>query len=151
MKLATCLGLYWALIGTSALAAPEQCPFHEEGAYPWSSMVPRVVDGDLWAWVYLDLDKKGSPLRCYLGEGNVTAPETRSNVCRSFVSSWQATPLKQDGRAVAGTTRRFSVIMGRKHEKLFEEARSRWLAQHPDQIACYSDREGRGINRPASP
>jgi|SRR4051794_26249064 len=153
MKLAAFLAASVALVGNAnTLAAEERCPFREQGDYPWSAMVPRVVDGDLWAWVYLDLDKRGQPLRCYIGQTNLSAPETRSNVCRSFVATWQATPLMNDGKAVAGTTRRFFIIMGRRHEKLFDEARTRWFAEHPEESAdCYSDGSGRGINRLASP
>ena len=145
------IGLCSALLASSANGAPDQCPFHEQGVYPWASMVPKVVDGDLWAWVYLDLDKAGAPLRCRIGEGNLSAPETRSNVCRNFVGSWQARPLVKDGEPVAGTTRRFFILMGRKHEKLFDQARARWMAAHPELRACYSDREGRGISSPTSP
>src|SRR5690348_6683330 len=124
MKLVASLAALAALAGNGAsLAASDKCPFREQGVYPWASMVPKIVDGDLWAWVYLDLDKRGQPLRCYIGENNLPAPETRSNVCRSFVGSWQAAPLVKDGKPVAGTTRRFFILMGRRHEKLFEDAR----------------------------
>jgi hypothetical protein len=99
-----------------------------------------MVEGDLWAWIYLDLDKSGEPIRCYMGENNMPAPETRSKVCRSFVANWKAAPLMKDGKAVAGTTRRYFTIMGRRHGKLFEEARKRWLAAHPTESpACYED------------
>jgi len=99
-----------------------------------------MVEGDLWAWIYLDLDKSGDPIRCYIGENNMPSPETRSKVCRSFVANWKSAPLMKDGKAVAGTTRRHFTIMGRRHEKLFEEARKRWLAAHPTESAeCYED------------
>jgi len=151
VKLVAYFAAWAALAGNShGLGAAERCPFREEGTYPWSSAIPSIVSGDLWAWVYLDLDKRGQPLRCYIGESNLAAPETKSNACRSFVSSWRAIPLMKDGHAVAGTTRRFFIIMGRRHEKLFDEARTRWFAEHPDESAeCYSQ-VGRGLIRLAS-
>jgi len=123
-----------------ASAGTPTCPFREPGYYPWSTDIPDVVDGDMWAWVYLDLDKTGDPLRCYIGESNMSSPETRSKVCRSFVNNWRAAPLRKDGKAVAGTTRRFFTVMGDRHEKLFNEARKGWFAEHPqDSPACYED------------
>jgi hypothetical protein len=149
MKLVASLAAWAALAGNAnVLVRAEPCPFREKGDYPWSSMVPKIVEGDLWAWVYLDLDKHGRPLRCYIGESNLVALETRSNVCRSFVSGWRAAPLMQNGQAVAGTTRRLFIIMGRRHERLFEEARTRWMSEHSKESAnCYSEGAGRGLIR----
>ena len=122
---------------SSGRADPGKCPFHEEGDYPWSANIPTIVDGDLWAWIYLDLDKGGYPLRCYIGETNISGNETKSNLCKSFVSGWKATPLMKDGVRVAGTTRRQTVIIGKRHEELFDDAKKSWFAQHPEAKDCY--------------
>ena len=123
---------------SSGVAAGGKCPFHEEGAYPWSANIPRTMDGDSWAWVYLDLDKGGYPQRCYIGQSNISGPEARSNICKSFLRGWIATPLMKDGKHVAGTTRRFFVVTGTQHQKLLDEARERWFAEHPDDNPhCY--------------
>ena len=125
--------------GSPGQAESNKCPFHEEGAYPWSATIPHIVDGDMWAWVYLDLDKGGNPLRCYIGETNVSGAETKSDLCRGFVSGWKATPLMKDGVRVAGTTRRQVVMIGKNHKRLFDQARTAWFAQHPDDNpACYA-------------
>jgi hypothetical protein len=128
-----------ALLVTSAVRAEsKKCPSREQGSYPWLERAPQVIDGDLWAWVYLDLDNHGFVLRCYFGGSNISGPETRSDVCRSFVSGWRATPLMKDGTAVAGTTKRFFILAGKKHRKLYDEARKQWFAEHPeDSPSCY--------------
>jgi hypothetical protein len=125
-------------IGSAGQAQSKKCPLHEEGIYPWSANIPTIVNGDLWAWVYLDLDKGGHPLRCYIGETNISGNETKSDLCRGFVSGWQATPLMKDGVRVAGTTRRQVIIIGNHHKQLFDEARKTWFAQHRDDNPdCY--------------
>lgn len=138
MKMLVCSALCATLSLSSAAAAEKKnCPFHEAGYYPWQAEVPRLVKGDLWAWVYLDIDKRGYPRRCYIGKNNM-AEGTRSNTCRSFVRGWRATPLLKDGVPTAGTIERFFIVMGDKHLKLLEEAKKRWAASHPeDNPDCY--------------
>ena len=136
----------WALFAAGLISASSQslagnCPFHEEGDFPWSANIPATVKGDMWAWVYLELDKNGYAQRCWIGETDISGDETKSNVCRSFVSGWKATPLMKDGMRVAGMTRRKFVIIGDRHQKMLEEARAAWFAQHPDDNpACYPGR-----------
>ena len=61
-----------------------------------------------------------------------------ANICKSFLRGWIATPLMKDGKRVAGTTRRFFVVTGTQHQKLLDEARERWFAEHPDDNPhCY--------------
>jgi hypothetical protein len=46
----------------------------------------------------------------------------------------------KDGQAVAGSIRRFFIIMGRKHEKLYDSARKQWFVEHPeDSPNCYPE------------
>jgi hypothetical protein len=133
-------GVFGALfIASAGRAEAEKCPFREGGVYPWSANIPNIVDGDLWAWVYLDLDKGGYPLRCYIGETNISGNETKSNLCRGFVSGWKAMPLTKDGLRVAGTTRRRVVLIGKRHQQLFDEAKKGWFTQHPEANPdCYT-------------
>lgn len=127
------------LNSASAGAQSRNCPFHEEGVFPWSANMPATMSGDLWAWVYLDLDKGGHPLRCYIGESNISGDQTKSNLCTGLVSGWKATPLMKDGVRVAGTTRRKVVMIGDAHRKMLADARKAWFVQHPDDNpACYT-------------
>ena len=45
------------------------------------------------------------------------------------------------GKAVAGTTRRYFTIMGRRHQRLFEEARKRWNSYKAGRLQTVSYEE----------
>lgn len=136
-RLGLCFVLGALLTSTAGQAGTQKCPFEEPGYYPWLADVPRTVDGDEWAWVYLDVDKHGYPESCRIGETNMTEG-SRSNTCRNFVTGWRSAPILKDGSPTAGTVKRFFIIAGSKHRQLFDEAKKRWMAAHPDENAdCF--------------
>jgi hypothetical protein len=124
-------------LGAPAAAAGD-CPPREPGNLPW--MGNGVVKGDLWAWIYLELDKNARPKRCLMGENNIHDADMRFYACRAMTLDWKpASP--DDGRSVASTTiKRFFVIPGPDRDKAIGEAKKSWFAEHPDQRPeCYPD------------
>ena len=71
------------LIGTpiAAVAADAPCPPREPGSYPWAGN--GIVNGDLYAWVYLKIGKDRRP-ECSIGENNIHDSDLRFFVCRAF-------------------------------------------------------------------
>lgn len=98
------------------------------------------MPGDLWADVYLDIDKSGYAIRCYMGKNNISGEETRSNVCRNYVSGWRTEPPPASNRRVT-TIKRFFLWTGYRHlDKRTKEARKRYFKDHPDQRPeCWED------------
>jgi hypothetical protein len=126
------------LVGVPANAAAGNCPPRETGTYPWTKY--GTVKGDEWAWVYLELDKKGWAKRCLMGENNIDDSDRRFFVCRAMKQDWR--PATKDGAlALASTTvKRFFLIPGPDHEKQMREAKKRFFAEHPDERPeCYPD------------
>lgn len=136
------IGSLIVLSSAPALADKAPCPARELGNYPWGSI--EHMPGDYWAWVYLDVDKKGYPQRCYLGQNNVIGTETRSNICRSFLSSWRATPPgKSDPGGVTRISRYF-LLLGNKHQRQLDRAKRQYFREHPDQRPeCFDEEAGK--------
>ncbi len=133
------LMLVAALIGGSpALAAADDCPPHEPGQLPW--MTNQIVKGDLWACVYLELDKDARPKRCLMGENNIHDADTRFLACDAMKESWKPA-TDDDARAVASTTvKRLFILPGPDRNKEIREAKKNWFAANPDQRPeCYPD------------
>jgi len=123
---------------SSAIAAANDCPPHEPGYLPWMSN--GIAKGDLWAWVYLDLDKDARPKRCLMGENNIHDADTRFLACSAMKEGWKpATP--DQGRSVASTmVKRLFIIPGPDRNKAIREAKKSYFAEHPDQRPeCYPD------------
>jgi hypothetical protein len=130
------------LIGTlflgSPLRAADDCPPHEPGVLPW--MGNGTFKGDLWAWVYLELDKKAEPKRCLMGDNNIHDPDMRFYACRAMQLDWKpATP--EEAKSLASTTiKRFFIMPGPDRHKQIREAKKRWFAEHPgERPECYPD------------
>jgi hypothetical protein len=123
--------------GTPAVAADE-CPPHEPGYLPW--MQNGIAKGDLWAWVYLELDKNSRPKRCLMGDNNIHDPDTRFLACDAMKESWKAA-TDSEARSVASTTiKRLFVMPGPDRDKEIREAKKSWFTEHPDQRPeCYPD------------
>ena len=121
------IGSLVLLSSAPAFADKQPCPARELGSYPWGSI--ERMSGDYWAWVYLDVDDKGYPQRCYLGQNNVIGEGTRSNICRSFLSSWRAIP--PENRSPSGVTRisRYFVLLGRKHQAQLDRAKRQYFTR----------------------
>lgn len=126
-----------ALFGAAqALAARRDCP-PGSGNFPWADKVPKHVDGDFWAEVYLELNEKGRVKRCSLGKNNMSSPGLRARTCRSFVKGWTEPNPKQDLTA-DGKAKRSFRILGQRHMNMLREARKQWLLEHPsERPECY--------------
>jgi hypothetical protein len=119
----------------SALEAKSDCPPREEGVLPW--VTGDSWPDDRWAWVYLEIDTRGRPLACRIGENNMS-PALRSKACRSFVHNWTAVPVMRDGKAVRTIIKRRFVVMSDKHFEANSEARKRFFLEHPEERPeCY--------------
>jgi hypothetical protein len=128
-----------ALIASGpAMAAANDCPPHEPGYLPW--LTNGIAKGDLWAWVYLELDKDARPKRCLMGDNNIHDADTRFLACDAMKESWKPATAA-DAKAVASTTvKRLFILPGPKRDKEIREAKKLWFAQHPDQRPeCYPD------------
>jgi hypothetical protein len=137
-RFSTLLLLGGLCIGVPANAAADNCPPHEPGYLPW--MENGTVKGDLWAWVYLELDKDALPKRCLMGENNIHDADTRFFACRAMKEDWRPATAEQ-ARSVASTTvKRFFVIPGPDRNKEIREAKKRFFAEHPNERPeCYPD------------
>lgn len=126
-----------ALFGSAqALAARPDCP-PGSGNFPWSDKVPKHVEGDFWAEVYLELDEKGRVKRCSLGKNNMSSLELRARTCRSFVKGWTNPTPKKDLTA-DGKAKRSFRILGNRHMNMLRKARKQWLSEHPsERPECY--------------
>jgi hypothetical protein len=119
-------------------AATSDCPAHEPGELPW--LTDGSVPGDLWAWVYLELDSTGRPERCLMGANNIDDSDLRFFVCRAAKEDWH--PATADAaKALASTTvKRHFVLPGPRHNKGAREAKKQYFAEHSDiRPECYPD------------
>ncbi|MGN6156316.1 MAG: hypothetical protein ACTHN4_11385 [Sphingomicrobium sp.] len=103
-------------------------------------MTDGIAKGDLWAWVYLELDKDAHAKRCLMGNNNIHDADTRFMACDAMKESWKPA-TDADARALASTTvKRLFIIPGPNRNKEIREAKKLWFAQHPDQRPeCYPD------------
>lgn len=125
-------------IGTAAAAQGPACPKWEPGArYPWQSNI--VLRDDRFAWLVLEVDRKGFPIRCRVGSNNLADNEERFWLCKQYSDRWRGPP------AVASdpdrrTLQRYSLIPGPKHQKADKIARTAWFNQHPqERKECYPE------------
>jgi hypothetical protein len=123
---------------SAAFGAGNDCPKREAGqAYPWQNLEP--VPGDQEAWVYIDVDKTGRPLRCQMGPNNIPDPETRFRVCQAFTGDWRAPPATATDPGVRTIKRHFTMI-GYNHQMADQKVRKLWFKAHPEERpACYPE------------
>jgi hypothetical protein len=131
--------LFAALFGlhTIATAAPESCPADASAAAPWTNN--GAVKGDEWAWTYLVLDSHGWPTQCLMGENDIDDSDRRFFVCKYMKEHWR--PAKEaSARQASATVKQFFFVPGPDHRKALNEARLRYLADHPDvRPECFAD------------
>lgn len=126
-----------SLMWSSAAGAKPPCPPREQGHVPWG--VEELMDGDHWAWVYLDIDKSGRPRDCRLGPNNMSR-EMLARTCMSFMRNWKAVPVLENGQPVETTIKRKFVALGRAHAKANERERKRFFLEHPgERPECYPE------------
>ncbi|HEX6741308.1 MAG TPA: hypothetical protein VF079_05880 [Sphingomicrobium sp.] len=139
MSRVTAFALGAALVMSSgAMAEKAPCPEREVGsAYPWQNLEP--IKGDRYAWVIVDVDRTGRPLRCAIGNNNIPDPDTRFLLCNAYKGDWRAPPATADDPAVR-TIRRRTTMVGYEHQMADKKARKLWFRQHPDERPeCYPE------------
>lgn len=134
--------LKWMIAGgaltlSTGLPAAEPCPVFKPGqAYPWQKPGQLMV-GDQWAYLYIDLDKKGRPKNCRVGKHKY-GPEMGFWFCRAMMAQGDFEPIMKDGVAVEGTVTRFLSMPGRRRQREEEAARKQWFKDHPEERpSCY--------------
>lgn len=120
----------------AAQAAP--CPRWEAGTrYPWQSNT--IMRGDQFAWVFLQADRSGNPIRCKIGENNYPDNQGRLYLCKQYHELWRASRATKSEPAIR-TFVRFSLISGYRHQRADAKARKRWFIEHPDERPkCYPE------------
>lgn len=97
------------------------------------------MPGDQFAWVYIDVDKEGRPLRCALGQNNIYDPEARFRLCKAYSDSWRASPAAPSDPPTR-TIKRYMVMIGYKHEIANQKARKQYFRDHPEERPeCYPE------------
>ena len=125
-------------VGSAALADKAQCPVREVGsAYPWQNLEP--IKGDRYAWIIVDVDKTGRPIRCGVGENNIPDPDMRFLMCNAYKGDWRA-PAASAGDPDVRTIKRRTTMIGYEHQMADKKARKLWFKQHPDERQeCYPE------------
>ena len=140
MRVLVVSALCAALTTASAAAAADQapCPEREAGsAYPWQNLEP--MKGDRYAWVIVDVDRTGRPIRCAIGENTIPDPDTRFLLCNAYKGDWRAPPAAPGDPAVR-TLRRRTTMIGYEHQMADRRARKAWFKAHPEERAeCYPE------------
>ena len=128
-----------ALVASTPLAAETApCPTREAGAaYPWQNLEP--MRGDRYAWVIVDVDRTGRPLRCGVAENNLPDPDMRFFLCNAYKGDWRAPPAAA-GDPDVRTIKRRTTMIGYAHAQADKKARKEWFRQHPaERQACYPE------------
>ena len=125
-------------IGSAAVAEQARCPKWEAGArYPWMSNTP--LRHDRFAWVHLDVDRKGYPIRCRIGHNNLEDAEARVWFCKQYYDRWRGARASASEPAVR-KLKRYALIAGPKHAAADRRARKLWFEQHPEERPkCYPE------------
>lgn len=140
MRISGAVALSAVLCASSSTALAEKalCPKHETGGgYPWQTQ--QIMDGDEWAWVYVDVDKGGRPIKCGIGQNNIPDPEVRFRLCSAYSEDWRTRPAAE-GEPATRTIKRMTVLTGYKHQMADQQARKRFFREHPEERPeCYPD------------
>ena len=139
MRMMKAIALLSALcLGSAALAESATCPKHEPGArYPWQSN--KIMHGDRFAWLILDVGRDGVPIRCRVGDNNYVENETRFWLCKNYSDRWRA-PRATASDPERRTFTRYSLIAGYDHDIADKKARPLWFKDHPgERPECYPE------------
>jgi len=125
-------------ISVSAEAGSSACPKWEAGTrYPWQSN--QIFRGDLYAWVKLDVDRGGYPVRCKVAANNYPDPESRVWLCKQYYDRWRG-PAATTSDPPKRSLERFSLVPSPKHEELDRKARAPWFQARPEErLECYPE------------
>jgi hypothetical protein len=136
MRVFGAVALCAVLVGSAASAEKTPCPMREAGqAYPWQNLAP--VKGDRYAWVVIEVDRTGRPIRCGIGENNIPDPDTRFLLCNAYKGDWRA-PRAETGDPDVRTIKRRTTMIGYEHQIADQKARKAWFRAHPEERSeCY--------------
>ena len=127
-----------ALLSAPALADKPACPTREAGAaYPWQNLTP--MKGDRYAWVIVDVDRTGRPIRCGVGDNNIPDPDSRFLLCNAYKGDWRTSPATA-GEPDVRTIKRRTTMIGYEHAMADRKARRQWFKDHPgERQECYPE------------
>jgi hypothetical protein len=125
-------------ICSAAFADESRCPKWEAGArYPWQS--DKILPGDHFAWLILDVDRTGYAFRCKLADNNYVDPEDRFWLCQHYTDRWRGPPAASSDPDTR-TLKRYSLIAGYDHHYADKRARTAWFRDHPEERPeCYPE------------
>lgn len=106
----------------------EPCPPSSRGPPPW--VTNEIVSGDLYAYVYLDVDKRGRPSGCKIGTTNILGDD-KFWVCQAYMRQWTTRPPANPGLDGRTTTERLFIEYGWKHASADRAARIAYFHAHP--------------------
>jgi hypothetical protein len=112
--------------------AKEPCPPRDPGApYPWQTA--EVMKGDLWGQFFIQVDAKGRPTGCRVGEHNMDG-DTLWMTCEALKEQWRP----PEGTAFPTTSKIRMHMRGPRHRQIEEAARKRFFRENPgERPECY--------------
>ena len=139
MRYISGIGLLAAVsLGSAAFGQTERCPNWEAGTrYPWQSNV--IMRGDRFAWVLLQVDRAGYPIRCRVASNNYPDAESRVWLCKQYYEQWRG-PRAEPSDPKIRTLARFSLVPSPRHAWEDQKARAPWFRERPDERPeCYPE------------
>ena len=73
-----------------------------------------ILRDDHFAWMILDVDRRGYPYRCRIGKNNYPDPESRVWLCKQYEERWRG-PRAGATDPKRRTLTRFSLVPGPRH------------------------------------
>jgi hypothetical protein len=125
----------WAL----GVQANTPCPpGAKTGHFPW--LVSELMNGDLYGNVYLNIDAKGRPMKCSMGQTNISRDYDRYLICNAFMEQWRTAPPAEYVKGKPSTEKRSYVSYGPQHQKAEREARKKFFKDNPNERpSCYPE------------
>ena len=88
-RFAALFGFAWTLLA-STVSAHDHCPPDRLGPnYPW--FTDKIIRGDMYSEVFLDVDREGKPTGCSVGRNNVTRDQ-EYRACAVYLRGWVMEP-----------------------------------------------------------
>lgn len=95
--------------------------------------------GDRYAWLILDVDRRGHPLKCRVANDNYPDPESRVWLCKQYTEVWRGPRAAASDPAVRRLMR-YSLIPSYEHDMADKKARKLWFKQNPqERPECYPE------------
>lgn len=125
-------------LGTSAAAQASRCPTSEAGTrYPLQSNA--IMRGDRFAWIALEVDRRGYPITCRVAKNNYPDAESRVWLCKQYYEEWRG-PRAARSDPMRRTLERLSLIPSHRRFLADKKARAAWFKQHPqERPKCYPE------------